>query len=126
MTHLSADGQSILGSTYFGGESSDAIWDVRADSLGFVHVAGDSFSRTLPGIPTDAIQTNNAGSSDILIARMASDGSLSTTFYGSTGEEIAYGVGADAAGNTYAVGRVTSVSFPVSSTNVRLTPSAAR
>lgn len=119
LTRFSADGQALLSSTYFGGESSDALWSVAADAAGTIHVAGLSSSASLPGLTTNAVQPANAGLSDVLVARISADGqTASTTFYGAAGEERAYGIAVDTAGNTYVAGKARSVAFPVSSTNV--------
>ncbi len=118
LARLSADGASLQSSSYFGGIGVDALWDVRADALGYVHLAGESASVSLPGMSTNSLSSTNSGGTDLVIARLAADGTIYTTFYGGSGEEIGYGVAADGAGNSYVVGRVRTVNFPVSSTNV--------
>jgi hypothetical protein len=105
-------------STYLGGSLADSLWDVQPDALGNIHVVGESFSTSFPGVSTNAHQPANAGLSDTIIARLGSDGVLGATFYGSTSEEAAYGVVADPAGNIYLSGSTRSLGFPLSSTNV--------
>jgi hypothetical protein len=118
LVRLSAASGAIESSTYFGGSADDSLWDLATDARGYVHLVGETYSPSLPGLSASSILATNAGNSDILIALMAPDGVFSSTFYGATGDELAYGVAADAAGNAYVAGRVRSVNFPVSSTNV--------
>ncbi|MBX3747985.1 MAG: hypothetical protein KF833_21980 [Verrucomicrobiae bacterium] len=109
---------TLVSSTYFGGGAVDALWDVAVDGRGRAHVVGESASGTLPGVGEGSLQSTNRGAADLVLAWIDPDGTLLTTYYGAPGEEVAYGVAADAAGNTYVTGRVLSPLFPVSSTNV--------
>lgn len=114
----SARGRGFVTATYFGGTQTDALWSARADADGNLHVVGGTYSSSLPGLTTNALQAANAGSSDLLLARLAADGTVSSTFYGSDSLDVAYGLDLDPAGNSYVVGRTLSVDFPVSGTNV--------
>lgn len=109
---------TLVSSTYFGGPAVDALWDVAVDASGRAHLVGESASSTLPGLGEGSLQSTNRGSADLVLAWIDPDGTLQTTYYGAPGEEVAYGVAADTAGNTYVTGRVLSPLFPVSSTNV--------
>jgi hypothetical protein len=118
MARLSADGSTLTQSTYFGGPFEDALWDAHQDALGNIHLVGDSYSSTLPGLDATSVQSTNRGLADIVIARLAQDGTLHSSFFGGTGDDLAYGVAADPAGNAYVAGRVRSVGFPVSGEDV--------
>ena len=116
---LSPDGQAFQYATFLGGPYEDGIWDVAADRGGSVHFVGTTFSSIMTGVSTNtSLQATNAGGADILVARLDPSGSLDATFYGGGGDDIAYGVAVDSAGNTYLAGRARSVFFPVSGTNV--------
>lgn len=121
LARFSPDGQTLEMSTYFGGVADDSFWDVQVDSAGRVHLVGETLSPMLPGVATNAMFGTNVGGAEILIVRVEADGTPATLFYGGPGDELAYGVTADGAGSTYVVGRVRSVAFPVSSTNVAQT-----
>lgn len=118
LSRLTLDGSAIAYSTYVGGAFDDSLWDVAIDPLGNVHFTGQSSSLELPGLSALSLQSTNQGLEDLLISRLTPAGVLQTTFYGSPGQELAYAVAADSAGNTYVAGRDRSVTFPVSSTNV--------
>lgn len=112
-------GQSLAYGTFLGGPFEDGLWDVAAGSSGVVHFAGFSFSSVFTGIVTNtSLQGTNAGGSDAVIGRLTASGDLTATYYGGTGDEIAYSVAVDTAGSQYVAGRARTVAFPVSSTNV--------
>ncbi len=118
LARLAPDGRSLETSSYFGGTSDDSFWDVRVDGFGRVHLTGESLSATLPGVTTNSVLSTNLGLADILIVRLGLDGTPVTSLYGGPGDELGYATTVDSAGNAYVAGRVRSVSFPVSSTNV--------
>lgn len=116
---VAPNGGTVEYGTFIGGFLEDVLWDVAVDPAGAVHFAGITYSTVFTGIDTNlSLRSTNAGLGDILVAKLLPNGTLSSTFYGGLGDDIAYGVAADAAGNTYLTGRARSVAFPVSSTNV--------
>lgn len=123
LVRLSADGTAVDFASYYGGASTDILWDGRSDALGRLHFVGESLSTSLPGVSTNtSLYGTNAGFIDLVIGRMAADHSVEASFMGGGGDDVAYGVDVDAAGNAYVAGRVRSVgSFPISSTNVAQT-----
>lgn len=99
----------------FGGNGMSRIWDITSDPQNNIFVAGD-FSESLvvqgstfPGI----------GLTDSFVAKFNSSGSLIWAHsYGSTDEDVALGVGVDAAGNCYLGGYfIGSISFQGQSLN---------
>lgn len=118
LTRLSADGRTLEFSTRLGGEAADSLWDVAVDAGGTVHFAGESLSTRFTGVTTNALQATNAGNADLVVGWLAPDGTVTSTFFGAPGDEIAYGLSVDPAGNTYLAGRARSLNFPISSTNV--------
>lgn len=46
--HLSADGSTLLASSYLGGSQDDQVWGVAADSAGRILVAGSTASQDFP------------------------------------------------------------------------------
>ncbi|MCC7376052.1 MAG: hypothetical protein IT581_15445 [Verrucomicrobiales bacterium] len=120
LAHFSADGGTVEFASYFGGPSSDILWDVRSDALGRVHFVGESLSVSVPGLSTNlSLYATNTGFIDWVVGRMATDFTVESTFIGGAGDDVAYAVDLDAAGNAYVAGRIRSVgTFPISSTNV--------
>lgn len=118
LARLSPDGKALEMCSFFGGTLEDSFWDVRVDTAGRVHLAGETLSRSLPGMDTNSVFGTNTGLSEILIVRLETDGTPMTSLYGAPGDELAYAVATDPAGSAYVAGRVRSVAFPVSSTNV--------
>lgn len=118
LARLSNDGRTLVMATYFGGTLDDSLWDVAIDGAGAIHVAGLANSTSVPCFSTNSLQATNAGLADLVIAQLAPDGTLTSTYYGSVGDELAYAAAVDGAGGLYLTGRARSVVFPVSSTNV--------
>lgn len=88
---LSADGSSLLWSTYFGDSQSGFLRDVAVDSNNKVYVAGVFFAG-LPHITGNARQAAPNGAHDLVYARLSA--AASTVEYGS------YLGGAEPAGET--------------------------
>jgi subtilisin family serine protease len=79
VTKLSADGRSLIYSTYLGGSSGDAFYGfntggVGLDGLGGVHVAGLTASPDFPTTP-GAFQTSSNGA-DVFVTALGPDGNL--------------------------------------------------
>ncbi|MDD4310114.1 MAG: T9SS type A sorting domain-containing protein [Candidatus Cloacimonetes bacterium] len=84
-----------------GGSNMDRIWDMSCDSASNILVCGD-FSDTLwvNGTPYPGY-----GISDSFVIKYSSDGEvLWVKTFGSTGEDVALGIGTDSAGNCYVGG----------------------
>jgi hypothetical protein len=82
------------------------------DGSGNVYIAGESNSTNYP--LASAFQGTNAGSIDVVFAKLASatGARLWSTYYGSTGDEGARGVATDNSGNCYVTGYTSSAGFP--------------
>src|SRR6266545_2168322 len=94
-------------STFLGGSGSEDSNAITVDSSGNAYVIGGSYSSNFP--TQNPVQGSRAGSQDITISKLSADGStlLYSTFLGDSGEDRAYGVGVDSAGNIYATGVIT-------------------
>lgn len=88
---------SVLWIRQFGTSSNDYAWSVAVNSSGSAYVAG-----TTSGIFTE--QTT-LGGADAYIRQYDSSGSaLWTRQFGSSSDDIAYGIAADSSGNAYVAG----------------------
>src|SRR3984957_9867150 len=119
VTELSADGSSILYSTYVGGEGAESGNAIAVDSLGDAFVAGGTQSTKFPA-STGAFQvapkTGNTGSA--FLFELSPDGSkLSySTYLGGSVDDLALGLALSGSGNTvtvYIAGVTSSLDFPI-------------
>jgi uncharacterized repeat protein (TIGR01451 family) len=123
LTKLSADGSQLLYSTYLGGTGGDGAWGLALDGSNHAYLAGQTASAdfpTTPGVLDAACGADGAcdGTSDVFVARLdpAASGPASlvfATYLGGSGEDQAFGLARDAAGNLYATGRTLSTDFPM-------------
>ena len=118
LASLSADGSSMLASTYFGGGGDDGGTGVALDGRGNAYVTGWTASSNLPTV--EAFQTTPGGSFqayayDAFVA--AFDGAGSTLLYasylGGNVDDRASGIAVDRAGNVVVTGRTSSSNFPL-------------
>jgi hypothetical protein len=113
---LSADGSSLLHSTYLGGSGNDQAKGIAVDTSGAAYVIGDTDSTNFPiKAPGNAFQRNLAGNRDAFVAKLdANSADLDySTYLGGTSQEVAYGIAVDAAGEAYAMRTTPSPNFPV-------------
>jgi hypothetical protein len=115
VTKISADGSSLLYSTYVGGPGNDSGNAIALDASGDAFVAGGAAT----GFPTTsgAYQTTfQGGNVDAFVFELApSGGSLVySTYLGGNGDDVATGIALakDASGDTFVVGSTTSTNFP--------------
>ena len=114
---LSANGDSLLYSTFLGSTGDDDIYALTLGAGGDVHVAGYSLSSGFPTTPGAFDRTFNGGANDVVVASIDSTGGslVHSTYIGGSAEEVAYAIAQDSLGNTYITGRTLSSDFPISS-----------
>jgi RHS repeat-associated protein len=121
LAKLSADGRSLLYSTYFGGTGVDTGLSVAVDANQNAYFDGRALSTNFP-ITSNAFQTTNKSSNgNAFVARIdttrsGSSSLIYSTYLGghsrSTGQEGAQGIAADAKYNAYVTGLTCSSDFP--------------
>ena len=115
VVQLSANGTSLIFSTYFGGDGLDGPGDLAIDGVGRVLIGGTTSSPNLPITP-NALQRSLVGNSCGYLARFSTDGSTvdyCTYIHSDIGAGL-YGVAVDPPGNMYVGGSVSSAAgFPV-------------
>ncbi|NKF20800.1 SBBP repeat-containing protein [Solimonas marina] len=115
---LSADGSSLVYSTYIGGSSSDYLRAMTLASDDSVYVAGYTGSSDFP-TTSGAYQSALSGSSDAVIAHLSADGAslVASTLLGGSAYDYIYdnSIKTDADGAVYVTGITSSTDFPISS-----------
>ncbi len=113
---LTANLSAVLFSTFFGGSNDDACFVLSQNPLtGDIYVAGGSNSTNLPGDKTGVMQpTYRGGDVDGFITQILNDGSaiVRTTYQGTGGHDLVYGIQFDKKGFPYIMGTTTG-SWPV-------------
>jgi hypothetical protein len=109
---LSAHGSALVYSTYLGGSGSDDLTDVAVDRDGNAYVAGDSASKDFP--VATALQSENHGDFDAVVAKLSPQGSLvySTYLGGSGFYDSAISIAVDGEGSALVTGYTSSADFP--------------
>jgi hypothetical protein len=103
---------TLIYSTYLGGNLNDSGLGIAVDAVGNAYVTGTTPSSNFPTM--DPLQPANDGGGDAFVAKINPSGSafVYSTYLGGSGEEQGYGIAADSAGNAYVTGYTTSTNFP--------------
>lgn len=116
ITKLSASGNSLVYSTYLGGNGGDSGNEIVVDTSGDAYITGETQSNNFP-TTASALFKNLAegGVVDAFITKFnASGGSLIySTYLGGNGEDFGNAIAVDISGNTYITGKTTSTDFPI-------------
>jgi hypothetical protein len=108
---VSADGTSLVRSTFVGGSSEDGAAALALDAQGAVYVTGQTRSSNFP-VSSGAAYAGNA---DAFVAKLDADlGALIyARFLGGTALDEAVGIAVDGAGQAVLTGNTSSAGFPV-------------
>ncbi len=119
VTHLSADGQTLLYSTFLGGVGLDIGFDIEVDAAGNAYLTGETAS---PGFPTTSGAFDEGcgndlfcdGDRDGFVVKLNPSGSALTysTFLGGGGFDKGAGIAVDGDGNAFIVGYAESPDYP--------------
>lgn len=112
-----ASDKGLRYATFYGGTTIDEVRAMAFDPKGRVILAGYTLSTDL-AITGDAMQNSPGGNGDAFVAVLDPSlpfqrGLVYATYYGGSHGEVAYGVGADAAGNIYISGYTLSPDLPI-------------
>jgi len=113
VTRFSADGSSLIYSTFIGGSGIDNAAGLAIDGAGSAYVVGAA----APGFPVTAgvVDTVNLGGGEIGASKLSPDGSTLqySTFIGGNQGENGNSVAVDPAGNAYITGGNFGGDYPV-------------
>jgi hypothetical protein len=127
VSKLSADGSTLLYSTFFGGSFDELGNAIAVDNSGHAYVAGYEESSGLPTTPgafqpqwnlgNCAVDTGLKPCPDAFVAKFnpSASGAASlvySTYLGGTGNDYANALAIDSAGNAYVTGPTGSADFP--------------
>jgi hypothetical protein len=112
ITRLSADGSTILYSTYLGGSNDERSTRIALGGNGAIYIAGNTESDDFPTVAP--VQPGNAGDGDVFVARILADGSALdySTYLGGEGWDRVGRIAVDGAGQAYVAGSTRSFGFP--------------
>jgi hypothetical protein len=123
VTALSADGSTLLYSTYLGGSDYDYGYGIAMDSHGNAYVTGYTQSTDFPTTPSAVFPTKSKSNSyyyDVFVSKLSFDSNTSTlslvysTYLGgTTNYDYGYAIAADSSGNAYVTGAADSSDFPI-------------
>jgi len=106
-----AEAGTLVWATYLGGEDVDDGVALAVDATGAVLVGGTTRSNGFPIV--GGFQSAKNSPRDAFVAKIDSAGTalIWSSYFGGTGDEFAYGVSADTAGNVYLCGQTGSTSL---------------
>jgi hypothetical protein len=111
VTKLSPSGNSLVYSTYLGGDSTDYCGGIAIDNSGHAYVTGYTYSTNFPTL--NPFQTNRSGC-DAFITKFSASGNslIYSTYLGGIYEDVGHGIAIDSPGNAYVTGYTSSIDFP--------------
>ncbi|NLH98964.1 MAG: hypothetical protein GX446_05660 [Chthonomonadales bacterium] len=111
---LSADGSTLVCSTFLGGASDDYVMAIAVDASGAPAVTGLTSSTGFPTSSGAYATAYAGGPSDAFAVKLASDATalVFSTFIGGSDADAGYGVAIGAAGMLYVGGETRSSNFP--------------
>jgi len=112
VSKLSPSGDSLVFSTYLGGDGADSGSDIAVDATRNVFITGSTSSSNFP--TQNPFQTDQPDQ-DAFVTMMGPEGLLSSsTYLGGNGIDLGRGIAVDDLGSVYISGATNSTDFPVS------------
>ena len=113
VSQIDPAGDTLLYSTYLGGDMEDFGTGIALDSEGNVYIGGQTTSTDLA--TDDAFQTTLGGSADAFVLKFSPDTNEISwaTCLGGSGRDRANGLDVDGQGRAYVAGETASADFPL-------------
>ncbi|MBI4852202.1 MAG: SBBP repeat-containing protein [Acidobacteria bacterium] len=114
ISKLNAIGNSLIFSTYLGGNGDEQANSIGLDEKNNVYIMGVTTSTNFPLI--DAIQKTNAGGQDAFMTKLNATGNslIFSTYLGGAGNDVGASLAVDPKGNVFMTGITNSMNFPMS------------
>lgn len=112
ITKFSADGTSLVFSTYFGGDGNDYGQGVTLDFSGDIFVTGITASTNFPTTPGTYQPTYPGVPFSSFLAKFTPSGT-SLTYSTYLADSLAFGIAIDSTGNAFVTGSAGDTAFPV-------------
>jgi hypothetical protein len=116
---LSADGSTLLYSTFIGGNGTDYGYSIVVDDSGCAFITGstDSYNFPTANAYDDSYNGKLGQYGDCFVLKLSADGSsiLYSTFFGGSGDDVAFSLALDATKNIILTGQTSSTNFPLQS-----------
>ncbi len=114
VSKLSADGSTLLYSTYLGGSGDEDVSHIAVDGAGEAEIVGYTNSTNYPTVNA-AQGAYGGGVYNAFASKLSADGSalVYSTYLGGKGDDEAYGLAMDSAGDAYVAGLTSSTNFPL-------------
>lgn len=114
VTKINPTTNSLVFSTYLGGNKSDEGFGIALDGSGNVFVTGTANSTNFPTLNAAQSAPGSSSAPTAFVTAMKGDGSalLYSTYLGGSTKEAGYSIAADANGNAYVTGLTGSSNFP--------------
>ncbi|MEN3040157.1 MAG: SBBP repeat-containing protein [Bacteroidia bacterium] len=105
VTKLNPAGNGLVYSTYIGGGSNDAAYDIAVDGSGNAYITGETESANYD-VTTGAYQGSRSGGKDLFVTKLNTSGSelVYSTYLGGSRNEIGFGIAVDGSGQAYVTG----------------------
>jgi len=128
VSKLSADGSSLIYSTYLGGSPAVSSGNgIAVDASDEATIVGYTYDTNFPTVNAFQPQhTNDNGDTDVFVTKFSADGSslIFSTYLGGNEGDLAAGIGLDSTGNVYLTGITDSTDFPTTPGAYQTTPSS--
>ena len=100
---ISADGTTLIYSTFIGGTGDDTAISIAVDSIGCVYITGYTSSLDFPTTEEAFNRTHNGGENDAFVCKLSTDGAslIYSTYIGGNGDDHAECIRIDNTGSAY-------------------------
>jgi hypothetical protein len=127
VSKLSADGSTLVYSTFLGGSGYDGGRGIALDTNGNAYVTGYTRSNAFP-ITVGALQTGLNGTEDAFVTKLNTDGSglEYSTYLGGNANDAGYSIAVGRNGNAYITGNTQSADFPTTTDAIQTINASGR
>jgi len=114
VSKLSADGGSLVYSTYLGSSGPDVGQAIAVDAAGNAYITGYTMSTAFPTTPGAYIPRDPGGNDNAFVAALNArgDGLRYSTYLGGGDDTFGRGIAVDAGGAAYATGSTAASNYP--------------